>query len=224
MPDVHADEAQKAWLRMNVEGSTYVSSNPDPWISESYYMTAPSSNPISLGITVTNAKGKIDVNQIVLVIVTNKPGIIQSIAVNSVVYNSITWKTGDLTMKDNAGTSLGVMPQHGVYNDPSANWMEHRSANDQKLAPGASMLFNVQITFNTNPTDVKFHFDTYGWIPDTSRSPPKGPVIVDDTLDAAFSPFSHDVTLFVPEFPLTEIASAVGVCSYLLIARRKRRT
>lgn len=225
------DEAQKAWLRMYVDDSTYVGVDPDPWMTESYVVYSGPTSSLSINITVTNHKGTRDVHEIVLFMVTNDTGAISDISVNgSLVTLSWTYgpdSTGPSMYADpgaSTGTYLGDMPAHGVYNDPAAAWVEYRSGKDlaPKETPGSSMLFMITINFSSSdPGDVKLHFDAYGWIEEGSG---KNCVIIDDDLDAAFSPFSHDITILVPELALPFlVTTSLGLGGYLFLRRKQDR-
>jgi len=229
-----ADEAQKAWLRMYVDDSIYIGADPDPWMTDSYVIYSGPTSSISANITVMNFKGKENVNQIVLFMVTNDTGAIDDISVNgtSVPVSPSDWtygpdSTGPPMYADPGpptGTPLGDMPAHGVYNDPAAAWVEYRSGKNlmAKDTPGDSMLLMITIDFTSeDPGHVKLHFDAYGWI----EEPGKKPVIIDEELDGAFSPFSHDFTIFVPELSLSLLATtSLGLCSYLLLKRKLAKT
>lgn len=232
-----ADEAQKAWLRMYATDSIYIGDNPDPWIEYSYVVYSGPTSSISVNITVKNFKGDRSVYQIVLLIVTNNTDVISPI--DGIVINgslvTLSWilgpdPTGPPMYTDPGppppptGTYLGDMPAHGIYNDPAAAWIEYRSGKNltAKDTPGDSVLFMITINFTSpTPGNVKIHFDAYGWIEESGKKP----VIIDDTLDAAFSPFSHDITIMVPELSLPLLATAsLGLCSYLLLKRKLTRT
>jgi len=223
-----ADEAQKAWLRMYASDSTYVGYDPDPWIEDSYVVYSGSTST-STNITVKNFKGDRDVYQIVLIIATNNTDVIDSIYVNGSSV-ALSWVDGpdpngppmytDPGPPPENGTYLGDMPAHGIYNDPTARWTEYRSGKNltAKDTPGDSVLFMMTINLGSPNGNVKLHLDAYGWIYEGSG---KKPVIGDDTLDAAFAPFSHDITILIPEFIVaSSIAFSLGVCGYLLIKRK----
>lgn len=218
-----AAEDQKAWLRMYASGSTYVYDDPDDWFAYSYVITFLPSSSISLTIDVTNHKGDQDVHDIVLPIVTNDTTHISSITVDGNLV-TLSWSTGDLTMTADDGDDLGTMPPHGVYNDPTANWVEYRSGQDLGPAGSATdtISFSVTINFDTSdPGNVKIHFDAYGWVQETQKSPR----YVDDTKDAATNPFSHDITILVPELALPLLATtSLSLCGYLLLKRKLTKT
>lgn len=228
------DEAQKAWLRMSVDDSIYVGADPDPWMQDSYVVYSGPTSSLSINITVTNFKGREDVYQIVLFIVTNDTGAINGISVNgsSVSIDPSDWtygpdSTGPPMYADPGaptGTYLGDMPAHGVYNDPAAAWVEYRSGKNltAKDTPGDSMLFMITISFSSpDPGHVKLHFDTYGWVGESCKEP----VIIDCELDATFSPFSHDITILVPELTLPLLATAsLALSGYLLLKRKLAKT
>lgn len=223
-----ADEAQKAWLRMYASDSTYVGEDPDPWITESYVVYSVSTSSISVNITVENFKGDRDVHQIVLIIATNNTGVIDSIHFNGSSV-PISWVDGPATNGPPmytdpgpiGGIYLGRLPPHGIYNDATAHWTEYRSGENltAKNTPGDSVLFMMTINFDSpDPGDVKIHLDAYGWIYEGSG---QNPVIGDDTLDAAFAPFSHDITILIPELAFaSSIAFSLGLGGYLLIKRK----
>jgi hypothetical protein len=218
-----APEAQKAWLRMYASDSIYVGTDGDPWLADSYIvMRSPTTSSISLSIIIENIKGDSEVYQIVVPIVTNDTSAISSIEVNGTSLSPLDWATGGLEMTMNDGTSLGQLPPHGVYDDPTAYWVEYRSGQNLTTSGnlGDSLIVNITIGFNNvGPSNGKIHFDAYGW------TDGEVPVIIDDTLDAAFAPFSKDITIRVPELPIGLIATiSTGLCGYLLLKRKLTRT
>jgi len=227
-----ADEAQKAWLRMNATDSTYVGPDPDPWITESYVVYSSDVPSISLDVTVENFKGDRDVYEIVLLIVTNDTSVISSIDVDGSSV-PLSWifgpdPTGPAMYTDPGpigGILLGDMPAHGVYNDPTAAWVEYRSGEDltAKDTPGDSIVFTLTVDFtSSDPGNVKIHLDTYGW---TYEGSGKDPVIIDDSLDAVFAPFSKDITIIIPGMLLSLVtATSLGFGGYLLFKRKLAKT
>jgi hypothetical protein len=223
---VFADEAQKAWLRMYSSDGTYLMDNPDPWIEDSYVMyISPITSSISTSISVENIKADRDVYPIVVPIVTNDTSVVDTILINSTtIYPDGIWNTGTLCMTTDEGDDLGKLPPHGVYNDPAAYWIEYRSGKNLTGAdtPGDSILLNLTINFNApGPGDVKIHLDAYGWTEESGKKP----VIIDDNLDASFSPFSKDIIITVPELFLPLLATtSLSLCGYLLLKRRLTKT
>lgn len=230
---VYAPETQKAWLRMYASGSTYVQDDPDPWVSWSYVVSSSATSSISLTMDVNKTIGAADndVYEIVLLIATNNTSPIASISVDNNPV-SLAWSyfpgepfNGPPMYSDPGpvgGDPLGALPPHGVYNDPAAAWVEYRSGLD--LPSGNTKItFSVKIDFtSSNPGKVKIHFDTYGWTPDSSQPSGISSVIIDDTKDAVFAPFSSDITLLVPEFSIGLIATVLGFGGYLLVKRKLR--
>jgi len=216
---------------MSAPASVYVGANPDPWIEDSFVVYSGPTSSISVDLTVKNFKGDRSVYQIVLMIVTNNLSVISSIYVNGTSI-PLPWtygpdQSGPPMYSDPGavgGTYLGEMPPHGVYNDPSSAWIEFRSGKNltARNTPGDSVLFQITINFTSpDPGRVKIHFDAYGWIEESGKKP----VIIDDTLDAAFSPFSHDFTILIPELSLPLLATtSIGLCGYLLLKRKLTKT
>jgi len=225
---VFAPEDQKAWLRMYATDSIYVGTDPDPWITESYVVYSGPTSSISVGITVDNIKKDANVYEIVVPIVTNNTSVISSILADSTtIFPSSSWKTGILTMTADDGYDLGALPPHGVYNDPTAYWIEYRShvTLTGDGTPGESMGFTLTVNFNSpDPGNVKIHLDAYGWTEESEALGQKKPVIIDDRRDAVFAPFSHDITIIVPELTLPLLAvTSLGLCGYLFLKRKQTR-
>ncbi len=228
-PTASADEGKKAWLRMDVvftDAPTlyYMEDSPgDLWLEDSWIVeTESGSGTFTATIKVTNIHSTGSVHDITLVLATTNPAVV-SITVESPLFNTLPidrTSTGIVDMRTDGGVYLANMPGHGVYNSaPSPIWYEYRAPPDPGpiLAPDEFVLFRINFTLTDAPNDWKLHADAYGWTGELSEILA---VVNGDKVDAAFIPFSKDVTFTVPEFEVAAYLIASSATVFLLFRKK----
>lgn len=232
-PAATADEGKKAWLRMEIVSTNapnvyYMGDNPDDlWLEDSWIVETESGwGTFTATINVTNIHSTGSVHDITLVLATTNTTVVL-ITVESPLFNTLPinrTSTGIVDMRTDGDDYIANMPGHGVYNSaPPPTWYEYRAPPNNPpnygpiLSPGGFVLFRVNFTLTNAPNDWKLHADAYGW---TEESGKKVGVVNGDKVDAAFIPFSKDITFTVPEFEVAAYLVASSAAVILLFRKR----